>query len=83
MGGVSARYSLPEATVLALAAGNDLVLLGSGDPAYEGEAMASVNAAVIAGRLDRASLHESAMRVNRLRDRWGGRFLHCRVLKTI
>ena len=78
MGGISDRYSLPEATVLALAAGNDMVLLGNGDPAYEAEAMAAVRDAVLAGRLDRTALHESAMRVNRLRDRWGRRFIHCR-----
>jgi len=78
MGGISDRYSLPEATVLALAAGNDMVLLGNGDPAYEAEAFAAVRAAVLSGRLDRAALHESALRVNRLRDRWGRRFIHCR-----
>lgn len=83
MGGIGARYSLPDATVLALAAGNDLVLLGNGDPAYEGEAMAAVTAAVLAGRLDRALLHESAMKVNRLRDRWGRRFTHCRSVRTV
>jgi beta-N-acetylhexosaminidase len=83
MGGIGARYSLPDATVLALAAGNDLVLLGNGDPAYEGEAMAAVTAAVLAGRLDRALLHESAMKVNRLRDKWGRRFTHCRSVRTV
>jgi beta-N-acetylhexosaminidase len=82
MGGVGARYSLPEATILALAAGNDLVLLGNGDPGYEREAMAAVTAAVQSGRLDRVKLHESAMRVNQLRDKWGGRFRHCRALRT-
>jgi beta-N-acetylhexosaminidase len=81
IGGIGARYSLPEATVLALAAGNDLVLLGNGDPAYEAEAMAAVRSAVLTGRLDRAALHESALRVNRLRDRWGRRFTHCRAVK--
>jgi beta-N-acetylhexosaminidase len=81
MGGISDRYSLPEATVLALAAGNDMVLLGNGDPAYEAEAMTAVRDAVLSGRLDRAALHESAMRVNRLRDRWGRRFTHCRPVK--
>lgn len=81
IGGIGARYSLPDATVLALAAGNDLVLLGNGDPAYEGEAMAAVRSAVLSGRLDRVALHESALRVNRLRDRWGRRFTHCRAVK--
>jgi beta-N-acetylhexosaminidase len=81
MGGIGARYSLPEATVVALAAGNDLVLLGNGDPGYEAEALAAVRAAVLSGRLDRVKVHESAMRVNHLRDTWGRRFKHCRPLK--
>jgi beta-N-acetylhexosaminidase len=71
MGGIGAHYSLPQATVLALAAGNDLVLLSNGDPNYERAAMSAVRAAVKSGRLDRAKLHESAIRVNSLRDRWG------------
>jgi beta-N-acetylhexosaminidase len=78
MGGIGARWSLPQATVLALAAGNDLVLMGNGDPGYESAAVAAVRAAVLSGRLDRTALHESAMRVNALRDRWGRRFMHCR-----
>ena len=81
MAGVGARYSLPEATVLALGAGNDMVLLGNGDPAYEGDAMAAVREAVLSGRLDRTALHASAMRVNLLRDKWGQRFVHCRAVK--
>jgi beta-N-acetylhexosaminidase len=83
MGGIGARYPLPEATVLALAAGNDLVLLGNGDPAYEAQTLAAVRAAVLSGRLDRSKLHESAMRVNALRDRWGRPFMHCRPVKSV
>jgi beta-N-acetylhexosaminidase len=82
MGGVGALYSLPDAAVAAIAAGNDMVLLGNGDPGYEAEAIAAVRAAVVSGRLDRAALHDSAMRVNRLRDRWGRRFIHCRAVKA-
>ena len=82
MGGVGARYSLPQAAVAAFEAGNDMVLLGNGDPAYEAEAMAAVRAAVVSGRLSRAAIHDSAMRVNRLRDRWGRRFVHCRAVKA-
>ena len=78
MGGIGARYSLPQATILALAAGNDLVLLGYTDPAYERAAMAAVRAAALSGRLDRGKLHESALRVNRMRDKWGRPFAHCR-----
>ena len=78
MGGITARWSLPVAAVLALAAGNDMLLLGNGDPNYETDAVAAVRSAVMSGRLDRTKLHESAMRVNALRDRWGGRYTPCR-----
>jgi beta-N-acetylhexosaminidase len=78
MGGIVARWSLPEAAVLALAAGNDMLLLGNGDPGYEASAVEAVRAAVLSGRLDRGRLHESAMRVNALRDRWGRRPMPCR-----
>jgi beta-N-acetylhexosaminidase len=80
MGGVLARWSLPEAAVLALAAGNDMIMLGNGDPSYEASAVAAVRAAVVSGRLDRVRLHESALRVNALRDRWGRRPVPCRAL---
>lgn len=79
MGGVLARWSLPEAAVLSLAAGNDMVLLGNGDPSLEAEAVAAVRSAVLSGRLDRTQLHESAVRVNALRDRWGRRLIPCRT----
>jgi beta-N-acetylhexosaminidase len=79
MGGIAERWSLPQAAVMSLAAGNDMLLLGNGDPAYEASAFAAVRAAVLSGRLDRTRLHESAMRVNALRDRWGRRVLPCRA----
>lgn len=79
MGGIGARWSMAQATVMALSAGNDLVLLGSGDPAAESATVAAVRAAVMSGRLDRTALHASALRVNALRDRWGRRFIHCRA----
>lgn len=79
MGGIGARWSLPEAAVMALAAGNDMLLLGNGDPAYEGQAIAAVRAAVLSGQLDRTRLHESALRVNALRDRWGQHVTRCRT----
>jgi beta-N-acetylhexosaminidase len=71
MWGIGQKWSLPSAAVMALAAGNDMLLLGNGDPAYEAEAVAAVKAAVLSGHLDRTRLHESALRVNALRDRWG------------
>ena len=79
MGGVSNRWTLGQAAVLALAAGNDMLLLGNPDPGYEVAAIEAVRAAVLSGRLDRARLHESAVRVNSLRDRWGRRFMPCRT----
>jgi beta-N-acetylhexosaminidase len=79
MGGIGAKWPLPEAAVMALAAGNDMLLLSNGDLGYEAQAIATVRAAVLSGRLDRAKLHESAMRVNALRDKWGRRFTHCRT----
>ena len=79
MGGIGARWSMPQATVMALAAGNDLILLGSGDAAAEQATVAAVRAAILSGHLDRAALHASAMRVNALRDTWGRRFVHCRA----
>jgi beta-N-acetylhexosaminidase len=71
MGGVTARYSLPQAAILALSAGNDLILLSNGDPIYEAQAVTAIQVAVKSGRLSRAKLHESALRVNQLRDKWG------------
>lgn len=79
MAGISNRWSLGQAAVLALAAGNDMLLLGNADPAYEASAIEAVRAAVLSGRLDRTRLHESAVRVNALRDRWGRRFMPCRT----
>ena len=78
MYGIESRWSLPQASVLALAAGNDMLLLGNGDPAYEAAAIEAVRAAALSGRLDRAALHRSAQRVNALRDRWGRQFKACR-----
>jgi beta-N-acetylhexosaminidase len=78
MYGIGQKWSLPEAAVMALAAGNDMLLLGNGDPWYESQAVAAVRDAVKSGRLDRTRLHESAMRVNALRDRWGRPPTPCR-----
>lgn len=83
MGGIGAKWSLPQAAVMAVEAGNDMILLSNGDPAYEAEAIAAVKAAVQAGRINRAQLHASAERVNALRDRWGRRPMPCRAPQTI
>ena len=79
MGGIGARWSLQQAAVMALAAGNDMLLLGNGDLAYEASAIAAVRAAVLSGKLDRTKIHESAVRVNALRDRWGRTLGPCRT----
>jgi beta-N-acetylhexosaminidase len=79
MYGIDSRWSLAQAAVLALAAGNDMLLLGNGDPALEVQAIQAVRAAVLSGRLDRAAIHRSALRVNALRDRWGRHFQTCRA----
>jgi beta-N-acetylhexosaminidase len=78
MYGIGVHWTLPQAAVLSLEAGNDMVMLGNGDPNYEAEAIAAVRAAVLSGRLSWAQLHESAMRVNALRDKWGQRAMPCR-----
>lgn len=78
MGGIGARWSLPQAAVMALAAGNDMILLSNGDTGYEARAIAAVKAAVRSGQLSWAKIHASAQRVNALRDRWGWRLIPCR-----
>ena len=71
MGGIGAKWPLPQAAVMALAAGNDMILLSNGSPSYEASAIAAVKKAVISGRLSWVQIHASAQRVNALRDRWG------------
>jgi hypothetical protein len=62
---------------MAVAAGNDLILLSNGDPVYETKAMSAIKTAVLSGQLDRVKLHESALRVNQLRDKWGLPLTQC------
>jgi beta-N-acetylhexosaminidase len=78
MGGIGAKWSLPQAAVLAVAAGNDMILLSNGSPAYEAAAIAAVKKAVLSGQLSWTQIHASAMRVDALRDRWGRRPIRCR-----
>jgi len=49
MGGITTLYSLPDATVAAVRAGNDLVLLNSADAAYQASAIEAVKQQVRAG----------------------------------
>jgi len=77
MYGIGVKWTLPQAAVMALQAGNDMLLLSNGDPSYEVSAIKAVKAAALAGRIDRVKLHESAMRVNAMRDRWGRALTPC------
>jgi beta-N-acetylhexosaminidase len=67
MAGASAETGIPEAAVQALAAGVDLLCLGSmTPPGRYTEVHAAVVEAVRSGRLDRARVTEAAERVRRL-----------------
>jgi beta-N-acetylhexosaminidase len=70
MGGITALYDLPTATVAAVRAGNDLVLLNSADSAAESSAIEAVKQQVGAGVISRKQVDESAARVIALRARW-------------
>jgi beta-N-acetylhexosaminidase len=70
MGGIQARMTVPEAAVAALEAGNDLMLLSNGDPAYEAQAVEAMRGAVAAGRVSTAAVRASAERVVALRKRY-------------
>jgi beta-N-acetylhexosaminidase len=70
MGGVTALYSLPDATVAAVRAGNDLVLLNSGDAAYEASAIDALKQQVRSGGIAMSQVQASAARVIAMRARW-------------
>lgn len=70
MGGITALYSLPDATVAAVRAGNDLVLLNSGDAGYEAAAIDAVKQQVLNGSIPMDQIQASAARVIALRSRW-------------
>jgi beta-N-acetylhexosaminidase len=72
MGGITTLYGLPDATVAAVRAGNDLVLLNSADAAYEGSAIEAVKQQVRAGAIPMDQVQASAARVIALRARWPG-----------
>ena len=74
MGAVAATYGTPEAAVLALAAGADVLLIGAdaGRPAAERlEAMDRVAEAVRSGRVSQNRLNAAVLRVLRLKERYG------------
>jgi beta-N-acetylhexosaminidase len=70
MGGITTRYSLPDATVAAIRAGNDLVLLNSDDTAYEASAIEAVKQEIQRGSIPMDQVQASAARVIALRLRW-------------
>ena len=63
-------YSLPDATVAAVRAGNDLVLLNSADAAYQASAIETVKQQVRSGTISSDQVQASAARVIALRARW-------------
>lgn len=65
MSAITDRWSVPEATVMALAAGADLVLVNQGDQAVP--MRDAIVAAVASGRLPEARLDEAVARVLKLR----------------
>jgi beta-N-acetylhexosaminidase len=70
MGGITTLYGLPEATIAAVHAGNDLVLLNSADAAYQASAIEAVKQQVRAGLIPMDEVQKSAARVIALRARW-------------
>jgi len=70
MAGITAAYALPQAAVAAVAAGNDLLLLGAGNSDAAEAAIAAIREAVAAGIIPADQIEESAARIVALRSRW-------------
>ena len=70
MGGITTLYNLPDATLAAVRAGNDLVLLNSADAAYQASAIEAVKQQVRSGTIAMDQVQASAARVIALRARW-------------
>jgi beta-N-acetylhexosaminidase len=70
MGGITTLYGLPDATVAAVRAGNDLILLNSADAGYEASAIDAVKQQVRAGAIPMDQVQASAARVVAMRARW-------------
>jgi beta-N-acetylhexosaminidase len=70
MGGVTDRYSMAEAGVLAILAGNDL-LEGPWDTEQMRAMVDALRAAVQSGRLSEARVNQSVLRILRLKQRFG------------
>jgi len=70
MGGITTLYGLPQATVAAVVAGNDLVLLNSADADYQASAIETVKQQVRSGAIPMEQVQASAARVIAMRARW-------------
>jgi beta-N-acetylhexosaminidase len=70
MGGITTLYGLPDATIAAVRAGNDLVLLNSADAAYQASAIEALKQQVRTGIIPMEQVQASAARVIALRARW-------------
>jgi beta-N-acetylhexosaminidase len=70
MGGITTLYGLPDATVAAVRAGNDLILLNSADAGYQASAIEAVKQQVRGGAIPMDQVQASAARVIALRARW-------------
>jgi beta-N-acetylhexosaminidase len=70
MKGISERYSLGEASVLAVLAGDDL-LEGAWDSASMQEMLSALEAAVAQGRISAARIDQSVRRILLLKERYG------------
>jgi beta-N-acetylhexosaminidase len=70
MAGIATRYSLGEAAVLAILAGNDLIE-GAWDAATLSDMESSVRAAVTSGRISMARIDQSVQRILLLKARYG------------
>lgn len=70
MGGITTLYNLPDATVAAIRAGNDLVLLNSADAGYQATAIEAVKQQVRNGTIGMDQVQASAARVIAMRARW-------------
>jgi beta-N-acetylhexosaminidase len=70
MGGVTDRYSMAQAGVLAILAGNDM-LEGPWDTGQMRAMVDALRAAVQSGRLSEARVNQSVMRILRLKQRFG------------
>jgi beta-N-acetylhexosaminidase len=70
MGAITTLYDLADATVAAVRAGNDLVLLNSPDAAYQASAIEAVKRQVRSGAIAMEQVQASAARVIALRARW-------------